>query len=58
MLHYSQKGGIYMATQKKRVALSLADEIAKQLDEIAKEKGLSKSALVTVWIEQNQKGKR
>lgn len=47
-----------MATQKKRVALSLADEVAKQLEEIAKKKGLSKSALVTVWIEQNQKGKR
>ena len=47
-----------MATQKKRVALSLADEVAKQLEEIAKEKGLSKSALVTVWIEQNQKEKR
>ena len=29
-----------------------------KLKEIAKEKGLSKSALVTVWIEQNQKGKR
>lgn len=58
MLHYSRKGGIDMATQKKRVALSLADEVAKQLEEIAKEKGLSKSALVTVWIEQNQKGKR
>lgn len=46
-----------MATQK-RVALSLADEVAKQqLEEIAK-KRLDKSALVTVWIEQNQKGKR
>ncbi|HGQ1239686.1 TPA: CopG family transcriptional regulator [Streptococcus pneumoniae] len=47
-----------MATQKKRVALSLADEVAKQLEEIAKEKGLSKSALVTVWIQKNQEGKR
>lgn len=44
-----------MSDEKKRVMVTLTSDIAKNLDEIAKNMGLSKSALVTLWINENRK---
>ncbi len=35
---------------KKRVLVTLSEDKAEQFEQISKEKGLSKSALVTLWI--------
>lgn len=35
---------------KKRVLVTLSEDKAEQFEKISKEKGLSKSALVTLWI--------
>ncbi|HEL1068465.1 TPA: ribbon-helix-helix protein, CopG family [Streptococcus equi subsp. zooepidemicus] len=44
-----------MAEEKKRVLVTLSKEKAEQFEELAKELGLSKSALMTLWI--NEKAK-
>lgn len=41
--------------KKKRVMLSLSKDVAEALDKLAKEVGLSKSGLVTTWINANRK---
>lgn len=40
--------------QKKRVMVTLSKEVANNFDEIAKQMGLSKSGLVTVWVNKNK----
>lgn len=35
--------------------VTLNGEIAKNFDEIAKRMGLSKSALITLWVNENRK---
>lgn len=40
---------------KKRVMVTLAKEVADNFDEIAKRMGLSKSALLTLWVNENRK---
>lgn len=41
--------------KKKRVMVTLSTEIADEFDEIAKKMGLTKSGLVTVWVNANKK---
>lgn len=41
--------------EKKRVLVTLTLERAEELDRMAKEMGLSKSALITSWINENRK---
>ena len=43
------------ADDKKRITLTLKLENARKLDELARKVGLSKSALVTLWINLNNK---
>lgn len=45
-----------MSDEKKRVMVTLNAEIAKNFEEIAKKMGLSKSALITLWVNENRKG--
>jgi len=42
--------------EKKRVLVTLTSERAEELDRMAREMGLSKSALITSWINENRKG--
>ena len=44
-----------MSDEKKRVVVTLSAEVAKNFDNIAKQMGLSKSGLVTVWTNQARK---
>ncbi len=41
--------------EKKRVMVTLSNDVADKFDEIAKNMGLSKSGLVTVWVNENSK---
>lgn len=45
----------FLSDEKKRVMVTLNSEIAKDFDDIAKKMGLSKSALITLWINENRK---
>ncbi len=44
-----------VAESKKRVMITVSKEIATKLDKVADEKGLSKSALITTWVNQELK---
>ncbi|EDO0847613.1 transcriptional regulator, partial [Listeria monocytogenes] len=44
-----------VSNDKKRVMLTLTKEVTDDLDKIAKSMGLSKSALITSWINENRK---
>lgn len=46
---------ILVSNDKKRVMLTLTKEVADDLEKIAKSMGLSKSALITSWINENRK---
>lgn len=49
MLQYQKKKkGVIMA--KKRMGISLSEEVAEMLENLAKEAGLNKSALITTLI--------
>lgn len=41
--------------EKKRVMVTLSKDVADEFERIAKQMGLSKSGLVTVWINANRK---
>lgn len=41
--------------EKKRVMVTLSKEVADKFEMIAKQMGLSKSGLVTVWVNANGK---
>lgn len=41
--------------EKKRVVVTLSKDVAEELDLIAKKMGLTKSGLITVWINENRK---
>lgn len=40
--------------KKKRVMVTLSKDVADKFDEVAKKMGLSKSGLVTVWINESE----
>ena len=44
-----------MAEEKKRVLLTLSLDKAEDLETISKEMGISKSALVSLWIAENSR---
>lgn len=46
---------VILAEDKKRVVVTLSIDVAEKLDEIAKEMGLSKSGLITVWTNEKRK---
>ncbi|MEX1512225.1 CopG family transcriptional regulator [Enterococcus sp. C61] len=46
---------ILVSNDKKRVMLTLTKEVADDLEKKAKSMGLSKSALITSWINENRK---
>lgn len=41
--------------EKKRVVVTLSKDVAEELDLISKKMGLTKSGLITVWINENRK---
>lgn len=45
-------------TKKKRLTITMSQNIYKDLERIAKEKGLSKSALITLAIQKFEKGQK
>lgn len=47
-----------MATTKKRLTITLSDSVYDNLEVVAKEMGLSKSALITVALENYKKGQK
>lgn len=44
-----------ISDEKKRVVVTLSKEVADKFDKIAKQMGLSKSGLVTTWVNANRK---
>ncbi|WP_225622164.1 ribbon-helix-helix domain-containing protein, partial [Enterococcus faecium] len=46
---------IMISNEKKRVVVTLTKEVADNLDKIAKQMGLSKSGLITIWVNANGK---
>nr|WP_243147733.1 transcriptional regulator [Leuconostoc lactis] len=46
---------ILVSNDKKRVMLTLTKEVADDLEKNAKSMGLSKSSLITSWINENRK---
>lgn len=51
-------GRLDMATTKKRLTITLSDSVYENLAVVAKEMGLSKSALITVALENYKKGQK
>lgn len=47
-----------MATNKKRLTITLAEKVYSELEKMAREKGLSKSAMLTVALEEYKKGQK
>lgn len=41
--------------EKKRVMITLTEDVFKKIEDLSKETGLSKSALITLWINQEKK---
>ena len=44
-----------ISNDKKRIQISLSEEMLKKLDDMAKEVGISKSVLISIWIKENEK---
>ncbi|MFK4879569.1 transcriptional regulator [Lactococcus petauri] len=44
-----------VAEDKKRVMITLSKDVADKLEDIAKQKGLSKSGLITTWVNEYRK---
>lgn len=40
--------------EKKRVMITLNNEVFEKIEKISKETGLSKSALITIWINEKK----
>lgn len=47
-----------MSDYKKRLTITLAQNVHDDLDRIAKEKGLSKSTILTIAFEEYKKGQK
>lgn len=45
-----------VSEDKKRVLITMSKEVAEQFENLSKEQGLSKSALVTLWVNNSKKG--
>lgn len=44
--------------EKKRLTISLSPSVLEDLEKLAKEKGLSKSAMITLILEEYKKGQK
>ncbi|GAB6718929.1 hypothetical protein BOVMAS07_19700 [Streptococcus uberis] len=44
-----------MATERKRITISLSDEKAEEFERLVEKSGLTKSGLVTTWIQKEIK---
>ncbi|MGN2104369.1 CopG family transcriptional regulator, partial [Yersinia enterocolitica] len=51
-------GGYEMEKKKKRLTITLAESVLDDLEKMAKEKGLSKSALITIALGEYKKGQK
>lgn len=40
--------------EKKRIMISLSQEVFEKIEDISKETGLNKSALITMWINEKK----
>lgn len=40
--------------EKKRIMISLSQEVFEKIEDISKETGLSKSVLITMWINEKK----
>ncbi len=47
-----------MSTKKKRLTITMAESVLDELEKMAKEKGLSKSALITIALGEYKKGQK
>lgn len=47
-----------MSGHKKRLTITLAESVLDKLEKVAKEKGLSKSAVITIALEEYKKGQK
>jgi len=45
-------------SEKKRLTISLSPSVLEDLEKISKEKGLSKSAMITLILEEYKKGQK
>ncbi|EKZ0103008.1 CopG family transcriptional regulator [Enterococcus gilvus] len=45
-------------SEKKRLTISLSPSVLEDLEKLAKEKGLSKSAMITLILEEYKKGQK
>lgn len=45
-------------SKKKRLTITLSEQVLEYLDEVAKKRGLSKSALITIALEEYKKGQK
>lgn len=45
-------------TEKKRLTISLSENIYSILEDLAKKKGLSKSAVISIAVEEFKKGQK
>ncbi|CJF53370.1 MULTISPECIES: CopG family transcriptional regulator [Bacilli] len=45
-------------TEKRRFTISLSDSFYEYLEKLCKEKGLSKSAMITLILEEYKKGEK
>lgn len=50
--------GVGVASNKKRIMISLTEEQNKDLENLAKERGFTKSAIVAIAIEEYKKGQK
>lgn len=53
-----KKGKVANLARKTRLQISLTDNQIKELEELAKEKGFTKSAIVALAIEEYKKGQK
>ena len=47
-----------MSTKKNRLTITMAESVLDELEKMAKEKGLSKSALITIALGEYKKGQK
>lgn len=47
-----------MSANKKRLTITLAESVLIDLEKMAKDKGLSKSAVITIALEEYKKGQK
>ena len=58
MLKNTNKGGKKMSQKSKRLTITLAPNVYENLEKKAEEKGLSKSAYITLALVEQMKGQK